>query len=158
MSYRFASCARRVPVADRLARHDRAVAVLERVDGGRADAARRRRAGDDHAVAAGRGEQARERRAEERRREQLVQHRLAGKRRDPGIDLDPAAAGLEREQRRDLVDERRGGALVAFGVGDGRVDDRELRAAELVEQPPDRRDDVLEVADERRRRVGEADG
>ena len=51
---------RGVAVADRLARHDRPVAVLERVDGGRPDAAGGRRAGDDDAVAAVRGEQARE--------------------------------------------------------------------------------------------------
>src|SRR4051794_28970969 len=55
-----------VPVADRLSGHGRPVAVLQRVDGGRPNAARGRRAGDDHAVAAGRGEQGRERRPEER--------------------------------------------------------------------------------------------
>ena len=59
---------RRVPVADRLARHDGPVAVLQHVDGRRADAARGRRAGDDDAVALVRGEQARERRPEERGR------------------------------------------------------------------------------------------
>ena len=48
----------RVAVADRLARHDGAVAVLERVDGGRADAAGGRRAGDDDGVAALRGQEA----------------------------------------------------------------------------------------------------
>src|SRR3990170_8062217 len=52
-----------IAVADRLARDHDPVAVLERVDRGRPDAARGRRAGDDHAVAAGGGEQARERRA-----------------------------------------------------------------------------------------------
>src|SRR4051794_2281574 len=117
---------RRVAIADRLARHRRAVAVLEGVDGGRADAARRRGAGDDDAVAAGRGEQAGERRAEKRRREQLVQDRLGRQRGDPRVDLDPPAPGLEGQERRDLVDERGGGDPVALAVRDGRVDDGKL--------------------------------
>src|SRR3954451_25329294 len=53
---------RRSAVADRFPRNDRPVAVLQHVDGGRADAAGGRRAGDDDAVAVVRGEQARERR------------------------------------------------------------------------------------------------
>ena len=83
---------RGVAVADRLARHHRPVAVLQHVDGGRPDAAGGRRARHDDAVAPVRGEQARERRAEERGREQLVQHRLVRTRRDPLVDLDPAAS------------------------------------------------------------------
>ena len=49
---------RRVTVADRLARHDQPVSVLERVDGGRPDAARGRGAGDDDGVAPGGRQQA----------------------------------------------------------------------------------------------------
>src|SRR6185503_4442363 len=104
-----------------------------------------------------RREQARQGRPVEGGREQLVQNGLARQRRDPRVDLDPPAARLEREQSRDLVDERGGCDLIALVVGDGRVDDRQLRAAELVQQPPDRGDDVLQVADEGRRRVGEAE-
>ena len=56
-------CGRRPPRAGR-----RPVAVLDRVDGGRAHAPRGRGAGDDHAVAAVRGEQARERACRRTRR------------------------------------------------------------------------------------------
>src|SRR3970282_1673489 len=61
----------RVAVSDRLSRHDRPVAVLERVDGRRPHTPRCRRAGHDQAVAPVRGEEARKRRAGERRRKTL---------------------------------------------------------------------------------------
>src|SRR5438132_9798761 len=87
-----------VAVADRLARDDRAIAVLERVDHRRPHAPRRRGPGHDQAVAAVRREEAGERRPVERRGEELVQHRLVRERRDPRVDLDPAAARLEPQQ------------------------------------------------------------
>src|SRR5262249_15400311 len=95
----------RVAVADRLARHDRPVAVLERVDDGCAHAPGCRGAGDDQAVAAVRSEEAREGGAEEGRREELHEHRFTGKRFEAGIDLHPPAPDLEREQCGHLVDE-----------------------------------------------------
>src|SRR5712691_1184831 len=146
-----------IAVSNCFARDDRPEAVLERVDDGRPDAARRRRSGDDHAVAAGRREQVRERRAEERRGEELVQHRLVRERCNARIDLHPAATRLERKQRRDLVDERGGGEPVSLVVGNGRVDDGETRRARLAEETLDRNDDALQTAGERRLRVREAD-
>src|SRR5712692_10297757 len=95
-----------VAVGDRLARDDRAIAVLEGVDHRRAHAPRGRGPRHDQAVAAVRREKAGERRPVERRGEELVQYRLVRERRDPRVDLDPAAARLERQQRRPLVDER----------------------------------------------------
>src|SRR6266568_4344009 len=64
----------RTAVADRLARDDRPVAVLEGVDDGRPHAPRRRGPGHDQAVPAVGREKAAERRPVERRGEELVQH------------------------------------------------------------------------------------
>ena len=72
-----------------------------------------------------------------------------------GIDLDPAAARFEREQRRNLVEERRGGRLVRFPERDRRVDDWEACPAHLAEQALNRHDDGVEIAHERRLGVGE---
>src|SRR3712207_8461015 len=58
------------------------------------------------------------------RGEELSQHRLLRPWREARIDLDPAAAGLEREQRRHLVEEGGSSDLVADAVRDGRVEDR----------------------------------
>ena len=64
------------PVRHALARHQHAVAVLERVDGRRPHAARGGRTGDEHRVAARLAEHLVELRAEERGREELDEHRL----------------------------------------------------------------------------------
>lgn len=66
----------RIAVADGLARDYRPVAVLEGVDGGRADAARGRGAGDDEGVYPGGGEQARKTGPVESGGEELVEDGL----------------------------------------------------------------------------------
>ena len=111
-------------VGDRVAGDDDPVAVLHRVDRGGANAPRGRGAGDDHRVDVGGGQHRRQRGAEEARGEQLVEDRFTLPRRDPLVDLRPRATRSQREQRRDLVDERLGDPLAALVVLDRGERDR----------------------------------
>ena len=158
MSNSAASCGPAARVGDALARHDHPVAVLERVDDGRAHAARRRRAAHDDGVGAVRGEHRLQRRAEERGGEQLLKHRLARPRRHARVDPRPARAGRQRAQGGHLGEERRRHARARLVVLDRRERDRRARRPRRVEQPRRRRDRGVGVAPQRRVGIREALG
>src|SRR5918997_1512347 len=122
-----------VAVADGLAGDDGPEAVLEGVDGGGADAARGRGAGDDERVHGGGREKGAQGCAEEAGGEELVEDGLGLPRGYARVDLGPAGASFEGEQRRHLVNERGGGQPVALLVGDGGEDDRDGGRARGVE-------------------------
>src|SRR5581483_6852843 len=84
------------------------------------------------------------------------EHGLAFARRDARVDLHPLRARLEDDKRRDLLQEHGRRLLAGVVVADGGEDDRQPRPPEGIEEPGDRRHDLVEVADERRGRVGEA--
>ena len=121
-------------VRDGVAGHEDAVAVLQGVDGGRADAAGGRRARDDHRVAARGAQPIIEVGAEERGGEELHEHRLVRPAAEPRVDLDPWRAGAERRECRRLGDEHRRPLEVGLVVGDGGEEDLRARGARGVEE------------------------
>src|SRR5215210_7979794 len=135
-----------VAVAYGFAGDDGAEAVLEGVDGRRADAARGGCAGDDEGVYAGGCEEAGEARAEEARGEEFVEDWLRRFWGNAGVDLSPPSSGLQGQERRHFVYESGRSEFVALAVGDGGEGNGDLRPSGCFEKPLDLRDRSFEVA------------
>ena len=142
------------PVGHALSRDERRVAVLEQVDRGRADAAARGRAAQDHRVHALGDQNGRQVRPEEGGRALLEHDRLVLARLQARVDLHPAPADLQVAERRHLL-EPEAAVLQARLVADGGEDHRQAPCPTGVEQPPGRLDLGAHVRPERAFRVGE---
>ena len=147
---------RRRAVADRLAHHHRAEAVLHRVDRGGAHAARGRAAGDDQRVDALVHQAGDQVGAEEARGVFLHQQAVARAHVEAGIDLDRGRAGLERQRALHLDRPEAGILEVAIVVDHGRIDHRNVALVRDRDQRLLRLDLLVEVGAERHGGVGEA--
>src|SRR5262245_18608110 len=142
-------------VAYSLAHDDGVVAVLQGIDRRGADAAARGAARHDDRVDAARAQMHVEVGAEEGAGVLLLDDALAGQRANSLIDLDERRPSLQDGERGHLLHENAAVAQIRR-IGDRRVDDRQLPAAEGVPQLPRRVDLPREVAAKRGRGVGKA--
>ena len=143
-------------IARALTRHDRAIAVLERVDDGCADATRGRDARDDARVGLPRGHQGAEVGAPKGGRKLLDDQRVLAGHTQTLVDLSPLRASLQDEQRRHLGLKDRGRLGWSLVVEDRRKDDGHALVVTGVYQSAVLCDEFRVIPSERRRGIREA--